>query len=78
MYAIVYKTDGFPICCQVPGVAPDPVVIWTTEGEAKAFIEAKGGGADFQALPVNDQTLENLAKAIGCPVEQLTLEPYPS
>ena len=24
MYAIVYKSDGFPICRQVPGVSPDP------------------------------------------------------
>jgi hypothetical protein len=78
MYAIVFKTDGFPVCCQVAGVAPDPVVIWTTEGAAKAFIDSKGGAAEFQALEVNDQTMENLAKAIGCPVEQLTLEPYPS
>ena len=78
MYAIVFKTDGFPVCCQVAGVTPDPVVIWTTEGAAKDFIQSKGGDADFQTLEVNDQTMENLAKAIGCPVEQLTLEPYPS
>ena len=25
MYAIVYKTDGYPICRQMPGVSPDPV-----------------------------------------------------
>jgi hypothetical protein len=78
MYAIVFKADGVPICCQVSGAAPDPVVIWTTESEAKAFIESKGGSADFQPLEVNDQTMENLAKALGCPVGQLTLEPYPS
>jgi hypothetical protein len=78
MYAIVFKTDGFPICCQVSGVSPDPVVVWTTEGAARAFIDSKGGGADFQPLEVNDQSMENLAKAIGCPVEQLTLEPYPA
>ena len=78
MYAIVFKTDGFPICCQVAGVSPDPVVVWTSEGDAKKFIESKGGAADFAPLEVNDQTMENLAKAIGCPVEQLTLEPYPA
>ena len=77
MYAIVYKADGFPICCQMEGVTPDPVVIWTNEGAAKAFIESKGGDADFQPLEVTDQNMENLAKAIGCPVEQLTMEPYP-
>jgi len=78
MYAIVFKADGVPICCQVSGVTPDPVVIWTTERAAKAFIESKGGAADFQPMEVNDHTMEGLAKALGCPVEQLTLEPYPA
>ncbi len=78
MYAIVYKADGVPICCHVSGVSPDPVVIWTTEGAAKAFIDSKGGAADFQPIEVNDHSMEDLAKALGCPVEQLTLEPYPA
>ena len=34
MYAIVYKADGYPVCRQVPGVSPDPVVTWNTEGAA--------------------------------------------
>lgn len=78
MYAIVYKTDGVPICCQVTGISPDPVVVWANEGAAKAFIESRGGSAEFQALEVNEQTMETLAKALGCQVEQLTLEQYPS
>jgi len=77
MYAIVYKADGFPICCQMEGVVPDPVVIWTNEGAAKALIDSKGGAEEFQPLEVTDQNMENLAKAIGVPVEQLTMEPYP-
>ena len=47
MYAIVYKADGFPICRQMPGVSPDPVVTWNTEAAAKAFIASKGGDAEF-------------------------------
>ena len=43
MYAIVYKSDGFPICRQVPGVSPDPVDTWNTEAAAKAIISSKGG-----------------------------------
>jgi hypothetical protein len=78
MYAIVYKTDGFPICVQVAGVEPDPVVVWSSESDAKSFIESKGGGADFQAVAVDDGSLDAIAKAMGCPVEQITLEPYPS
>jgi len=52
MYAIVYKSDGFPICRQVAGVSPDPVVTWNTEAAAQAFISAKGGEKDFQQLMI--------------------------
>ena len=41
MYAIVYKSDGVPICCQVPGVSPDPVVVWSNEQAARSFIEKR-------------------------------------
>ena len=50
MFAIIYKTEGFPICCQMEGVIPDPVVIWTSEDAARAFIQSKGGEADFQPV----------------------------
>ena len=78
MYAIVYKADGFPICVQVAGVEPDPVVVWTTEGAAKSFIESKGGSEEFQPVAVDDGSLDAIAKAMGCPVDRITLEPYPS
>jgi len=78
MFAIVYKSDGVPICVQVPGVSPDPVVVWNSEGAAKAFIDSKGGAEEFQPVAVNEQTMEKLAKALGCPVENLMVEPYPS
>ena len=78
MYAIVYKSDGFPICVQVAGVAPDPVVVWASESDAKSFIESKDGAADFQPVAVDDGSLDAIAKAMGCPVDQITLEPYPS
>jgi hypothetical protein len=78
MYAIVYKSDGFPICRQIPGVAPDPVVTWNTESAAKAFISSKGGDADFKPVQLTDEAMDKLAQAIGCPVESMTFEPYPS
>ncbi len=77
MYAIVYKSDGFPICRQVPGVSPDPVVTWNTEAAAQAFISAKGGGADFQPVQLTDEAMDRIAQAMGCPVESMTFEPYP-
>lgn len=78
MYAIVYKADGFPICRQVEGVSPDPVVTWNTEEAAKAFIASKGGDAEFQPLQITDDSMDSLAKTLGCAVEAMTFEPYPS
>ena len=78
MYAIVYKSDGFPVCVQVPGVEPHPVVVWASESAAKSFIDSKGGTDEFQPVAVDDGSLDAIAAAMGCPVEQLTLEPYPS
>jgi hypothetical protein len=78
VYAIVYKADGFPICRQLPGVAPDPVVTWNTEAAAKAFISSKGGDAEFQPLELTDEAMDKLANALGCPVQAMTFEPYPT
>ncbi|HUG78052.1 MAG TPA: hypothetical protein VML57_11255 [Burkholderiales bacterium] len=78
MYAIVYKTDGFPICRQVPGVTPDPVVTWNSEAAARAFIASKGGDADFQAVRLTDEAMDRLAQAMGCPVASMTFDPYPA
>lgn len=78
MYAIVYKADGYPICRQLPGISPDPVVTWNTEAAAKAFIASKGGEAEFQPLQLTDEAMDNLAKTMGCDVQAMTFEPYPS
>ena len=77
MFAIVYKSDGVPVCCQVAGVEPDPVVL-PSEAAAKAFIESRGGSADFQPVAVNDDSMDAMAKALGCPVERLMFEQYPA
>lgn len=77
MYAIVYKSDGFPICRQVEGITPDPVVTWNDEDAAKAFISAKGSDADFQPVQLTDDAMDKLAEAMGCPVESLMFDPYP-
>jgi hypothetical protein len=78
MFAIVYKADGVPICVQVAGISPDPVVVWNSESAAKAFIESKGGAADYKPVVVDEKSMEAMAKALGCPVENLMIEPYPS
>lgn len=78
MYAIVYKSDGFPICRQIQGVSPDPIVTWNTEDQAKAFIAGKGADADFQPVALTDEAMDKLAAALGAPVEAITFDPYPS
>jgi hypothetical protein len=78
MYAIVCKSDGFPICRQLPGVTPDPVVTWNTETAAKAFISSKGADSEFHAVQLTDEAMDRIARAMGCPVEAMTFDPYPS
>ena len=78
MYAIVYKSDGIPICRQVPGVSPDPVVTWNSEDAATEFIRSKGGEGDFQAVPLTDDVMDKMAQSLGYPVESMTFDPYPS
>jgi hypothetical protein len=78
MYAIVCKSDGFPICRQLPGVTPDPVVTWSTEAAAKAFISSKGAESEFHAVQLTDEAMDRIAGAMGYPVEAITFDPYPS
>jgi len=78
MYAIVCKSDGFPICRQLAGVTPDPVVTWNTEVAAKAFIDSKRGDAEFVPVQLTDEAMDRIARAMGCPVEAITFDPYPS
>jgi hypothetical protein len=78
MYAIVCKSDGFPICRQLPGVTPDPVVTWSTEAAAKAFISSKGAESEFHAVQLTDEAMDRIAGAMGFPVEAITFDPYPS
>jgi hypothetical protein len=78
MYAIVAKADGFPICQQVAGVSPDPVVTWNTEAAAKAFLSSKGADADFQPVQLTDEAMDKIAQAMGCAVESMMFEPYPA
>jgi len=45
-------------------------VVWNSESAAKAFIASKGGGRRVQPVSVNEQAMEKMAKALGCPVEK--------
>ena len=78
MYAIVCKSDGLPICRQLPGVTPDPVVTWNTEAAARAFISSKGAESEFHAVQLTDEAMDRIARAMGHPVEAITFDPYPT
>jgi hypothetical protein len=54
------------------------VVTWNSESAAKAFISSKGADGEFQAVPLTDETMDRIAQAMGCQVEAITFEPYPS
>ena len=75
MYAIVYKSDGFPICRQVAGVSPDPVVTWNTEAAAAAFIAAKGGAKDFQPVALTDEAMDRIAATMMATIQRVQSTP---
>jgi hypothetical protein len=52
-------------------------VTWNTEIAAKAFISSKGGDAEFQPVQLTDDAMDQMAAAMGCPVEVITFDPYP-
>jgi hypothetical protein len=54
------------------------VVTWNTEAAARAFISSKGADSDFQPVRLTDEAMDGIARAMGCRVEAMTFEPYPS
>jgi len=66
MFAIVYKSDGVPICVQVPGVSPDPSVVWSSESAASVYRQ-QGRRRRVQAVSVNEQAMEKNGQGTRCP-----------
>jgi hypothetical protein len=54
------------------------VVIWNTEAAARAFLSSKGADSEFQPVQITDDAMDRMARAMGCPVEAMTFEPYPA
>jgi hypothetical protein len=79
MYAIVYKTDSFPICNRLPGTETDAVVFWNTEPHAQAFLEVRGEEftSTYKVVAVSDDTLKEMAGAMGIKEEDVQLIPFP-
>jgi len=75
MFAIVCKSDGFPVSRQAGG--QDLVVTWTSEDKAKAFLSGKGLEADYQVVALTDDSLGRMAQALGCPADAIAFDAYP-
>jgi hypothetical protein len=77
MFAIVCKADGFPVSRQVGNGQPDMVVTWTSQDRAAAFLSAKGIQADYHVVALTEDTLGNMAKALGCDPDAIAFDAYP-
>jgi hypothetical protein len=77
MFAIICKADGFPVSRQVGNNTPDMVVTWTSQDKARAFLAAKGLEADYQVVTLTDDSLNNMAQALGCKADAIAFDAYP-
>jgi len=77
MFAIVSKSDGFPVSRSVGNVKPDLVVTWTSDAKAKDFLAAKGIQADYDVVALTEDTLNSMAKAVGCDADAIAFDAYP-
>jgi hypothetical protein len=77
MFAIVCNADGFPVSRRVGNDAPDLVVTWTSQASAKAFLAAKGIEADYKVIALTDDSLNSMAKALGCAPDAISFDAYP-
>lgn len=79
MFAIVYKEDRIPMCARLRESGPDAVVIWDTEPKAHAFLESKGAEivAAYAVVAIADDSLKDMALAMGVKEEDIELAPFP-
>ena len=77
MFAIVTKSDGFPVSRSPGAGQADLVVTWTSNDRAKAFIDAKGIDADYKVVPLTEDALNSMAVALGCAADDIAFDSYP-
>ena len=80
MFAIVYKEDRIPMCSRLREAGPDAIVTWGSEALAKAFLESKGAEllSAYSIVAIGDDTLRDMAQAMGIKEEEIELMPFPS
>ena len=77
MFAIVSKSDGFPVSRSLGDDRPSLVVTWTSNAGAQAFISAKGIEADYQVVALTEASLNSMATALGCAADAIDFDAYP-
>ena len=77
MFAIVSKSDGYPVSRSVSGGQPDLVVTWISGEKARAFLAAKGINADYSVVPLTEDALGKMAQALGCDADAIAFDAYP-
>lgn len=80
MFAIVYKEDRVPMCARLRDTGPDAVVTWDTAAMAQAFLDSRGAevAGGFSIVAIGDDTLKDMAAALGIREEDIELVPFPS
>jgi hypothetical protein len=77
MFAIVSKSDGFPVSRNIGEDKPALIVTWTSDARAQAFIAAKGIDADYRVVALTEATLNSMAEALGCSADAIDFDSYP-
>jgi hypothetical protein len=80
MFAIVFKEDRIPMCARLKETGPDAIVTWDSDSKAKAFLESKGTDfvSAYDIVAIGDDTLKDMAGAMGIKEEEIELIPFPS
>ena len=80
MFAIVYKEDRIPMCARLRESGPDAVEVWDSEPLARAFLESRGAEvvAGYAVVAISDDSLKDMALAMGVAEEAIELAPFPA
>ncbi|MBL8383141.1 MAG: hypothetical protein JNM90_08715 [Burkholderiales bacterium] len=80
MFAIVYKEDRVPMCARLRESGPDAIVIWDSAPKATAFLESKGAEfvSGYVVVAISDESLKDMAQALGVKEEDIELVPFPA
>jgi hypothetical protein len=80
MFAIVYKEDRVPMCARLRESGPDAVVTWDSADLATGFLQSKGTEmvSAYDVVAISDDSLKQMADALGIKEEEIELIPFPS